>query len=696
MPFISASKVLIVDDQEINRIILKKILVPEFSVIEAVNGQEALNILHKDGNSICAILLDLIMPVMDGFGFLRQIRNTDYASLPVIVLTGDCDDQTEAKALEEGAYDFIHKPYQATVLKTRLKNSIARNQMDLFNRMKYLAEHDPLTDLYNRSKFFTETRNMLNEHKQTSFVFIRMDIDRFSMINSFWGEDEGDHLLCHIALRVSEEAGRYDLSTYGRINSDIFCMVIPYDKEQLAPTLSAMIHHLQSLKSDYVIKPSFGIYPVADVSEPVESMYERASLAAASCKGISTSYIGIYDEKMQETSRWEQEVSDCMQQALDNGEFIPWLQPKYSLKSELPCGAEALVRWNHPTLGILGPGRFVPIFERNNFIGKVDYTIWEQVCIMIRKWIDSGIKPMPISVNISRMDLYNPKIIDILCDLVDKYRIPPKLLNLELTESAYMDNPELMTAILKELHSKGFILMMDDFGSGYSSLGKLKDLPIDILKIDMSLVHDATASSRGKIVLSSIILMAGWLNLPVIVEGAETREQVDFLKSIGSNYVQGYYFKKPMPPEEYQELMLTEGKRTDIQDDYSEISQYIWDRSPDSEQIFYHQHIPQALYEYLGTDGRPLRVNQAFNVAFNYHSFALSGEILDNFLSTGDRDKVNRLILSINESHPFDECTIFYTDRSHASHRLRISYDLIGFIQSRKIVLLTLVIDPVF
>ncbi len=233
-----------------------------------------------------------------------------------------------------------------------------------------------------------------------------------------------------------------------------------------------------------------------------------------------------------------------------------YFQPKYELERLTPYGAEALVRWQRPDGTLVPPGEFIPIFEKNGFIIKSDFYVWEKVCQFIRRELDGGRCPAPISVNVSRVNLYNPKFLETLINLVEKYKIPPKHLNLELTESAFSDNTDMIQDAVDYLHRVGFTIMMDDFGSGYSSLNILKDINLDVLKIDMKFLSKSKmADSRGTKILEAVVRMAQSLKMPVIAEGVEEREQVDFLCSLGCDYIQGYYFAEPMSIDRYKKLI---------------------------------------------------------------------------------------------------------------------------------------------
>ncbi len=558
---------MIVEDQKINRTILRYMIQKDYDVLEAENGAEAWKILEQKNEEIIAILLDIVMPVMDGYEFLRKIKGSSWDSIPIIAMTGDNDISTEERTLELGAWDFIIKPYKERILMTRLKNAIARSRMGYLKQMKHMAEHDSVTGLYNRVQFFKKTEEMLRKYPTEPFVFIRMDIKRFRLINSYWGEEGGNRILCFMADLLRKISGWYPYCAFGRIESDIFGICIPYERRNCENMVYFLIQKILSYSTSFALEPSFGIYRIEDNSTPVENMFILATMANRKIKNRYQDYVGIYDEKLGQQIMQEQEVFNDMRPALEKEEFVIYFQPKYDGYTQLPYGAEALIRWNHPKKGLIAPAQFIPVLEKNGFIEKLDYYVWEKVCQYIKKWKDQGLTPAPISVNMSRVDCSNAGLPDKLTRLVRKYDISPGLLQLELTESAYMDNPDFVNNMICELRKRGFRIMMDDFGSGFSSLNTLKDIQVDYLKLDMKFLFSHSDDFKSKRILSSVVSMAKWLRLKVIAEGVETEEQFDFLKRIQCDYVQGYYFSRPMPVSECEEkiIPLIE-KNPDIED----------------------------------------------------------------------------------------------------------------------------------
>ena len=611
--------VLIVEDQKMNRQILRQILGAEYEVLEAGNGEEAFDVLHgREG--VSAILLDLMMPVMDGYTFLERIKGTPYASLPIIAVTGERDADTEQKVLNLGAWDFVSKPYQTSVLLLRLKNVIIRSQFYLLSEMQHAYEHDALTDLFNRAKFFSETKLLLERYTDRKFALLRFDIDHFHLLNSFWGEEEGDRFLRYAADLLRRVGHEVEPCTYARISADTFCLCESFDESRIAAQVNEIHEALTAYNRNYLIKPSFGVYVIEDPQERIQSMYERATLAAKECKSRYMTFLTYYVPEMSRKVLQEQEIVNEMQEAMDCEQFQVYLQPKYSLSSEQPYGAEALVRWLHPTKGLLSPGMFIPVFERNGFIVDIDFYMWEHVCRLLRKWMDEGLNPAPVSVNVSRVNMYNPNLVNLIAGLVKKYRIPPSLLSLELTESAYMENPDAMGKTVEALQDAGFTIMMDDFGSGYSSLNNLKDIPIDVLKIDMKFLSGGGSAGRKECIMASVVDMAGWLGIPVIMEGVETRSQVEFLRSIGCDYAQGYYYARPMPVADYEALIRSASQRpsASLHENHEQIAQTLWSGDQAIELLFNSIRQPAAIYSFESDEYRILRVNELYHQTFGY------------------------------------------------------------------------------
>ena len=602
----SRSTILVVDDEEMVKQRLRDTMSDEFDIIDASDGKEALEILEANSGRISVVLLDLIMPVMDGFQFMNEFRkHQEYNNIPVIVATANDDWHSEQKCLEAGVWDFVMKPYNPVLLQFRIRNAIDKSRM-------IMSERDPVTGLYSKLKFYQSVRKMLTDATGETFAFVRFDIDRFKMINSFYGIKEGDNVLRSIASELRRISTAFEKFIYGRLENDIFAVCMPYKEENIDLLANALQLNLKKLNKDYNIKVSCGVYIINDYNMDVSEMYDRAFLAAKSCKGKFVQNIAYYDESMIENMKQEQYIINEVNRALEEEQFEVYLQPKINLMTDRSYGAEALVRWRHPEKGMISPGEFIPIYERNGIIGRLDLYMWRHVCMILRRWLDEGQNPNPISVNVSRVNIYNPHLVEILKNLITEFQIPPYLLNLELTESAFMEDQELVMKTMSRLHQIGFKIMMDDFGSGYSSLNVLKDMEVDYLKVDMKfLQQDQEFNGKGEKVLTSVVRMAKWLHLPSIVEGVETMEQVDFLKCIGCEYAQGYYYAKPMPVEEYESFLARENEMEAIahSDENVSIVGELWNTRSNVSRFFDILEVPIAIYEYRKDKLELLRAN---------------------------------------------------------------------------------------
>lgn len=620
-----ANTVLVVDDQAVNRMIAGKILSDQYNIMEAADGQEALARLEKDHESISAVILDLIMPGYDGYTVLRFMKNDPrFSKIPVLVMTGDVDWKTEKKCLEAGAWDIIAKPVNKDSLRLRIENIIGRSRYDAQKFEKFLAEHDALTGLYNRTKFFQEIHKVEVNEYPSEYALLHVDIDRFRLYNSFFGEKEGDKLIVFFAGLIKEYAGKLKNAVICRMEADVFGVFCKYEQDEIEIFKNHIVDKLKNYNEDYYIEPSIGVYVNSEKEISVENMFNRAAMAAESCKHKFMQNIGYYSDTMSNMLVAEQEVMNEAQRALDEEQFEVYLQPKTNIFTEDSPGAEALVRWIHPEKGLLSPGHFIPIFESNGFIGQLDYYVWDHTCRLLRKWLDEGLKPTPVSVNVSRANMYNPNLVEIFVGLMKKYELSTELLQLELTESAFMDDPDLMIQKVKELREHGFTVLMDDFGSGYSSFNTLKDIPVDILKVDLKFMQSNHDDGRSERILASIVRMAEWLDLMVIVEGVETLEQRNFLESIGCEYAQGFYYARPMPWQEYENMLRHSGemqeqrREFEEEEEASDMISELWKVNPKLESMFHTISKPVALCRYDEKNVQFLRVNPGFLDIFEY------------------------------------------------------------------------------
>ena len=542
-------QILVVEDNALNRAILCGILSDNYRVLEAGNGQEALDVLREHADDIAVILLDVMMPVMDGFTFLDRIKADDRLSLiPVIIMTQSDSEADEVTALAHGATDFVPKPYRPQVILHRVASIIKLRETAA---MVNLFQYDRLTGLFSREFFYEKVRERLREDPEGEYSIVCSNIVNFKLYNDSFGVAEGDRLLRETAdamRRAVEPSG-----ICGRFGADRFICLQESGKEARDRAAFDADQTESGKVRNVVMK--WGVYEITDRSVPVEQMCDRANLAVDSIKNQYNFHFAVYDDVLRGKLLREQAITEAMETALNEGQFVVYYQPKYSLNNDCMAGAEALVRWVHPELGFLSPGEFIPLFEKNGFITRLDRYVWENVCATLRLWREKGYPQLSVSVNVSRADVYHTDLADTLLEIIRKYGVEPAQLHLELTESAYTENPAQILSTVEHLRELGFIIEMDDFGSGYSSLNMLNQMKLDILKLDMKFIRSETSKPMEQGILRFIVGLARWLNLSVVAKGVETREQLERLREIGCDYVQGYFFARPMPAGEFEKLL---------------------------------------------------------------------------------------------------------------------------------------------
>ena len=544
-------KILVVEDNDINRAMLREILSLEYVILEAANGQEALSVLSLHKEEISLILLDIAMPVMDGYTFLSIMKaDPAYASIPVIVTTQSDSESDEVTALSHGAADFVAKPYKPQIILHRVASIIhLRETAAMVNQFQY----DRLTGLYSKEFFYQRMKECLQQNPDKKYDIICSDIENFKLMNDVFGMHAGDALLCGVADLYAKLVG--DRGICGRMNADQFVCLLEHCCEYTDAIFIEAGNQINTLANAKNVVVKWGIYEIRGANITVEQMCDRALLAARSIKGQYGKYFAAYDDELRSKLLREQAITDGMDSALAEEQFIIYLQPKYRIQDERLAGAEALVRWNHPEWGLQSPAEFIPLFEKNGFITKLDQFVWDKTCAIMRSWDDQGYPPLPISVNVSRADVYHADLADCLLKIVQKHRVSPSRLHLEITESAYTENPDQIIQTVGQLRELGFVIEMDDFGSGYSSLNMLNKMPLDILKLDMQFIRSETAKPTDQGILRFIMGLARWMNLQVVAEGVETKEQLERLREIGCDYAQGFYFAKPMPYEQFKTLL---------------------------------------------------------------------------------------------------------------------------------------------
>lgn len=413
---------------------------------------------------------------------------------------------------------------------------------------------DELTGIYNRQGFYRYTRELLNTHSEISFCLVYWNIRKFKVINNLFGREAGDKMLIRLADTIRREFGG-NTATYGRLERDNFICCVPDEVIKQGDWIHSgeLIHYSDG--AEYRFFSCYGLYRIDNRDLTVSSMVDKAKVAMETVKNNYMVPYAWYDESMWGSIVEEQKLNSDFKQAIAEKQFKVYYQPICRAEDGVITGAEALVRWVHPERGLISPGEFIPVFEKNGFISVLDHYVWEEVCRMLKERREGGLKVVPISVNVSRVEFYNYYLCEEIRDMVQKYNLPTDLLKIEITETAYSENPRQVQEAVKKLHDYGFVVLMDDFGSGYSSLNILKDLPIDILKIDMKFLTDFEESYKSAVLLENIVRMAKWMKFRSVAEGVETKKEWDFLKSVECDLVQGYYFYKPMPEADFTALL---------------------------------------------------------------------------------------------------------------------------------------------
>lgn len=551
--------VLIVDENPAENTLLDNILNKSYEVIISKENDTALKFLQQNKSMVAVVIFSYTL----FYGMLPALRTVLWdiqasRGTGVLVLTDADNPIMEEQALKLGATDILSRPLDPRLIRQRVRNT------SLQSNLKSLEEYDSLTGLLNKDTFYKNVHEILTAYPEKAYTILCFDIERFKVINDLFGAEAGDRLLQYIGDELNAWSTEKN-GCAGRIVADVFAILLPDVQGSADSIAQRLTDGLEQYPLDMEISVAAGLYHIDDASLPVSRMCDRAILALNSVKGNYLKRAAVYDNHLRSSLIEEQEIVNEMAYALANRQFQVYMQPKCDMRTNKIIGCEALVRWIHPEKGVISPAAFIPVFERNGFILKLDAYVWEEVCRLIKNWIDNGHKPIPTSVNVSRVNLYHQGLGDLLDNLVKKYDLPPYLLELEITESAYTKNLDQLLSLVNRLRDRGFTILMDDFGSGYSSLNILKDINVDVLKIDMRFLSDMEhLKGRAGNILESVVRMAKWLDLGVIAEGVETKEQVNFLLDIGCHYAQGYYYYKPMPIGEFEALLLRDAAKLDF------------------------------------------------------------------------------------------------------------------------------------
>ena len=479
--------------------------------------------------------------------FRYKLQNGDYRYVEQCVVAGK----------ENGLEDGIIRVYVFDI-----QNRKNREAGQIVNDENVVVKNrDTITGLLISRPFFERAKEIIREKSDVEWCIVSIDIEKFKIYNEWFGRAAGDFLLARIGAILGTRDNQFG-SVSGYFGHDNFSIFMPYDMENINALYEEIKNMISSTGHSFGFLPAFGVAIVSGVDDLLDA-FDRSNVATNKAKLDISKRIYLYGPEMQSSIEQEMRILSSFMEALHNDELTFYLQPQCRISSHRIVGVEALARWIKKDGEVISPAVFVPILEKYGFIIDLDQYLWEKVCAWLRSIIDKGIKPVPVSVNVSRADIFSIDIISFFERMTKKYQLPPSLIKLEITESAYVETTTVISELVEKLRKKGFMVLMDDFGSGYSSLNMLSSLKVDAIKLDaMFLKIGEESQNKGIHILESVINMAKIIGLPIIVEGVETKQQCDFLEDLGCRYIQGFYFYKGMPKEEVENL-LSDSKNID-------------------------------------------------------------------------------------------------------------------------------------
>ena len=533
-------KILIIDTSVEYENQLLNIISPKYDVVKASSPEEAISLISDKEQNLASAIID-IRKAKDIVKKLRASIHTE--KFPILISTDIDNSSLEDELLDLNIMDFLKKPFSDRRVLNRLKTAVKLFEA---NRVIDELERDELTGLLTRKAFLRKTEQFIQNNREKNFCIVAFDFDNFKSSNSLYGVEKCNEFLAYSAKEMMKAMPE---GISGRYGGDQFILFFEY-KQQV--NLDRLNNETKAILNSAPIPHQIvkmGIYAPIDCDLPLVICCDRAFLSISKIKGKYENNIAFFEDDLQTQLLNEQRITETMERGLEEAQFQIFYQPKHETITGHIAGAEALVRWNHPEYGFMSPNQFIPLFERNGFITKLDCFVLEQVCKDIKRWEQDGLPLVPISVNVSRRDFLEEGCIEKQYQIIDSYKVDHSLLHMEVTESLYSENTALIISQVKKTQEMGFMIEMDDFGAGYSSLGLLSTFPLNILKLDISFVRNI---KMNEIVIENIIKMAHRMGLLTIAEGAESIEQFKILKTLGCDYIQGFFFSKPLSAREFE------------------------------------------------------------------------------------------------------------------------------------------------
>ena len=546
-------KILIVENDEFNLKSLISLLADRYEIITACDGKIGLRLLEENYKDLALVLMNIQIPVLSGFDFLRKVQEDPFLSLiPIIVMTASDAPKTEVVCLNLGAADYIRKPYHAELIKKRLENVIRLRESSVSLRE---IEKDSLTGLYTEQAFFHYSRRIMQFRSDKKMHVIIGRIKDFELIISIYGRKKANELLCYMASIYNKKFKYGLLAKKGKAS---FLCLLSDDYKLDHQRMDNVINEFTENAPIKGIRIKYGIYKNIDKNLPITTICDYASMAAETVMEDYNHDYAYYTDELAQKRIYNQMIENCFTDALKNKEFMIYYQPKIDVITEKVIGAEALVRWQRTDGSMISPENFIPIYEKNGQIQKLDAYIFGQVCRLQKRILDESKKLLSVSVNLSRSSILCEEIVEQYTKIVRENDIPITCVPLEITESASVYGQKVVK-VAERLLQSGFKLHIDDFGSGYSSMESLSRLPFSVLKIDKSLI-DHICETRVEIIVNHIIKLSKDLNMRVLAEGVETKEQLDILRKIKCDEIQcdeiqGFYYARPMPEVEFVEYV---------------------------------------------------------------------------------------------------------------------------------------------
>ncbi len=541
-------KILIIDDDKDNRELLKKLLEKDYDPIEAENGQEGFNIIQSQFQSVSVVLLKIDTPVINGFNFLEKIKQDPFLrNIPTIALTECANHEIDDKCINAGAMEILSKPYNPTLVKLRVGAMV---QMREALAALTTIEYDEVTHLYTKQAFRHYAEMLLRNNPDKQYDVITYCINNFRMINEVYSFSIGDELLRYVneVVRSAFKEG-----IYSRFSGSRFTCMLPHTSEEKLRQLTAEIKETLVNSPVPTATLKFGVYQDVDHEMPITSIYDCARSAQDTIRANYDSIIAFYDEEGRKLIESQQLMEASFEKGIREKQFVVYYQPKLDPYTNKIVGAEGLVRWQQEDGTLITPDQFIPLFEKDSLIIRLDAYMFRAICEQQKRMMDMGLNIVPISINLSRNSLVRNELLEEYMSIVKETGVSVESVPIELTESsAYLVSQ--IKGFADKLKDAGFSLHMDDLGNGYSSLISLHMLSFDVVKIDKSLT-DFIGNFEGDAIIKHTIALARELSMKVVIEGVETAEQVEFLKKLGCDAIQGFYYSKPVPQADFEKMI---------------------------------------------------------------------------------------------------------------------------------------------